>query len=84
MSRPVPGSEVRHPKPAPLRLRVHLAVYGLVLCGISGFLVLRAGHTWPAVALFALAAFALGDLIWLRRKGIHRRQARRPDGGGAR
>lgn len=73
MSRPVPGSEGWHPKPAPLRLRVHLATYGLVVSGILGFLVLRAGYTWAAVALFALAVFALGDLIWLRHKGTHRR-----------
>lgn len=83
MSRPVPGSEGWHPKPAPLRLRVHLAAYGMVLCGIFGFLVLRAGHVWPAVALFALAVFALGDLIWLRRKGNHRRKTEdRADGSG--
>lgn len=84
MSRPVPGSEGWHPKPAPPRLRVHLAVYGLVLCGLVGFLVLRAGHVWPAVALFALAVWALGDLIWLRRKGIHRRKSEGTDGGDAR
>lgn len=82
MTRPVPGSEGWHPKPAPLRLRVHLAVYGLVLSGILGFLVLRAGYTWAAVALFVLAALALADLIRLRHKGKHRRTPKPDSGGG--
>ncbi|MEV0646692.1 hypothetical protein AB0I28_15655 [Phytomonospora sp. NPDC050363] len=71
--RPVPGSEGAHPKPAPLRLRVHLAVFGLVLSGAAAFFTWRAGFTWATVALIVVAVLALADLIWLRTKGTLRR-----------
>lgn len=61
----VPGSEGAHPKPAPRRLRFHLAVYGLVLCGALGILALANGFGWVGWPLIGLAVLALADVAWL-------------------
>lgn len=73
-TRPIPGGEGAHPKPAPRRLRAHLAAYGFVLCGVLAFFTWRAGHLWAAIPLTVLAVLAVVDLFWLRHKGRRRNE----------
>jgi hypothetical protein len=68
---------VGHPYSA-LNLRLVLAVFGFVTSAVLGALVLAAGFTWLAIALFALAATALVDSVVVEL----RRRARRREGGG--
>ncbi|MEU1735853.1 DUF6343 family protein [Streptosporangium sp. NPDC020145] len=58
-----------------LNLRMALATFGLVVCGVFAFLAGTAGLTWPTIVLAVLALVALIDLVV-----VARRRHRRGDG----
>lgn len=53
---------IKHPYSA-LRLRLALALFGLVVCVVGGILIWQVGPVPIAVGLFVLAAVALIDLV---------------------
>ncbi|MBB4916345.1 DUF6343 family protein [Streptosporangium saharense] len=58
-----------------LNLRMALAIFGLVVCGVFAVLAGTAGLTWLAVVMAVLALVALVDLVV-----VARRRHRRGDG----
>jgi uncharacterized membrane protein len=66
-----PGREGTHGRPySALNLRLGLALFGVVFCGVVGFLMLRAGLTVPGWLLIALGVVAAVDavVVQLRRR----------------
>ncbi len=59
------------PAQSALTLRLVLAAFGLVVCVVSGVLLLRTElPTWPAVLLLVLGAVALVDLVVVARRKL--------------
>jgi Flp pilus assembly protein TadB len=65
--------DLRRPYSA-LNLRLLLAVFGLVTCGVLAFLVARAGLVVLAVVLAVLAAVATVDIVVIQRRRAARRR----------
>ena len=66
---PTTGIGGAPPARSALTLRLVLAAFGLVCCLVAGLLWLAAPlPTWPAVALFVLAAVAAVDLVVVIRR----------------
>ncbi|WP_222265716.1 DUF6343 family protein [Modestobacter marinus] len=66
---PTAGIGGAPPAQSALTLRLVLAVFGLVVCVVGGIVVQAAGAPlWLTVALFALAAVALVDLVVVARR----------------
>ena len=57
-----------------LNLRLLLAAFGLVTCGVLVYLTARAGWTPAAVVLGLLAVVALVDLVVIQRRRVARRR----------
>lgn len=66
-----PGRRGTHSRPySALNLRLGLALFGVIFCGVVGFLMLRAGLTVPGWLLIALGVIAAVDavVVQLRRR----------------
>jgi len=51
-----------------LTLRLVLAAFGLVFCGVAAVIAARTGPSWLAVALAVLAAVAVVDIVVIARR----------------
>lgn len=61
-----------------LNLRLVLALFGLVSCGVLAVLTARAGFPVPAAMLALFAAVALVDLVVIMKRRAARRRAEPP------
>ncbi|MEJ3746314.1 DUF6343 family protein [Actinomycetes bacterium KLBMP 9797] len=61
-----------------LNLRLALALFGLVSCGVLAVLTARAGFPVPAAVLAVLAVVALVDLVVITKRRAARRRAEPP------
>jgi len=66
---PTAGFGGATPARSALTLRLVLAGFGLVFCGVAGgWLLVAGGPAWLAVALLVLAAVAVVDLVVVARR----------------
>ncbi len=69
------GGEPWNALPISRPMKASLAAFGFALCLVVGFWALYVTQTVIAVALFVLAAWALGDTVWQLHR--HRRDRTR-------
>ena len=66
---PTAGFGGAAPAQSALTLRLVLAVFGLIVCGVGGLIALNLTvPVWIAVVLFVLAAVALVDIVVIVRR----------------